>query len=139
MNRAIFKSVNLGEKVINDSSLFFFAFSCSSSFSPSFFSYFLTLCLHHLELLVNAKNVKVGINTTEGCAMMVLSKLVLRLLLCQQEATPSKKPGRKMVVRIVAITSRVCSAGTPNPNGEARAKPFPATERTQAAKMSRNL
>ena len=71
--------------------------------------------------------------------MMVFSRLLLLLLPCQQEATPRMKPGRKMVARIVTFTSRVCSAGTPRPNGEARAKPFPATERTQAAKMSRNL
>ena len=46
---------------------------------------------------------------------------------------------KPMVVRIVNITRRVCSAGTPTPNGEARAMPFPVRERTQAAKMSRNL
>ena len=42
--------------------------------------------------------------------MMVLSRLLLLLLPCQQDMTPSKKPGRKIVVRFVAITGKVWSA-----------------------------
>ena len=72
--------------------------------------------------------------------MTVLSRLLLLLFSpCQQDMTPSKKPGRKIVARFVAITRKVCSARTLYPNGEASASPLPTRERRQAAKMSRNL
>ena len=64
---------------------------------------------------------------------------VLKMLECQQEMMPSKKPGRNWVAKIVASTGRVCSAWNQNPNGEASASPFPTRERRQATKMSRNL
>ena len=77
----------------------------------------------------------VGINTTDGCATMVMSKLLLLLLLCHQDMTPRRKPGRKMVAKIVVIIGRVFASEEPpiNSNGEASASPLPTRERRQAA------
>ena len=89
-----------------------------------------------LLLLLNVKWVKVGINTTEGCATMVLS-----MFLCQHEATPRRRPGKNIVAMVVAIIGtridglRCCGTA----NGEASASPFPTRERRHAAKRSRNL
>ena len=58
-----------------------------------------------LLLLLNVKWVKVGINTTEGWAT-----IVLRMFLCQQEMTPRRSPGKNIVAAIVAITGPLCSS-----------------------------
>ena len=102
MDRMTFTSVNLGEKVMKASSdisvviSFFPLSSVSSSVLP----------LHHVVLLVNVKWVNVGINTTDGCATMVLSMSV-----CQQEKTPRKNPGKNIVAMMVAISGTWCSSG----------------------------
>ena len=73
MKRKIFTTVKPEEKVMN------------GSVDPN------------VVLLLNVKRVKVGIKTTEGCATIVLS-----MFLCQQEAMPRIKPGRKFVPMMVA-------------------------------------
>ena len=128
MERMIFTSVNLGENLMKGSldSLLEFPFPCSPSSS---------FPLHHLVLLSNAKWVKAGIKTTEGCAI-----IVLKMSLCQQEARPRRRPGKNIVAKMVAITGTVCSSlKRQYQNGEASATPFPTRERRHAAKRSRNL
>ena len=98
MEMMTLKSVNFGEKVMNDSSD-----SPVDFFSPS------TLPLHHLVLLWNEKWVNVGIKTREGCARIVFS-----MSLCQQEANPRRRPGRKIVAMMVAITGNLCSSRAPS-------------------------
>ena len=87
-----------------------------------------------------------GISTTEGCATMVLS-----IFLCQQEATPRRKPGKNIMDRMVVINDRLSSSGGPTyqnwsshqaswpPNGEAIASPFPTRVRRHAAYTSSHL
>ena len=82
-----------------------------------------------LLLLLNVKWVKVGNNTTEGCATMVLS-----MFLCQHEATPRTRPGKNIVARMIAITGTLCSSGRLLiPNGDASASPLPTRENRHAA------
>ena len=101
MDRRMFTRVNLAEKAMNGS-LFLFSFPLclllSSSSSSSELSHFI--------LLEKVKKVMAGIKTTDGCAMTVLM-----MSLCQQEAMPSSKPGRNIVVIVAATTGRLCSAG----------------------------
>ena len=51
---------------------------------------------------------KVGKSTKKGCATMVFS-----IFLCQQEATPRRKPGKNILHRMVANNGRSCSSGVP--------------------------
>ena len=62
--------------------------------------------LSHLILLEKVKKVKAGMKIMDGWAMTVLM-----MSLCQQEARPSSKPGRNIVVIVAATTGRLCSAG----------------------------
>ena len=129
----MFRIVNFGENVMNSSADSFVVF-------PSFCPLSCSLCLHHLVLLSNVKWVNVGINTTEGCAT-----IVLRMFLCQQEATPRRRPGKNIVATRVAFTGTLCSledirtssGDISRLNGENSA--FPNREKRQAAKRSRNL
>ena len=98
MERMMFTIVNFGENVMNSSADSFVVF-------PSFCPLSCFLCLHHVVLLSNVKWVNVGINTTEGCAT-----IVLRMFLCQQEATPRRSPGKNIVAKMVAITGTLCSS-----------------------------
>ena len=109
----------MGEKMTKGSSALSSFSPSSSSSSPSS----LGLLLHHFVLEAKVKWVKVGKRTMEGWEMTVL-----RMPRCQQETTPSSKPGRNIVAKIIA-----------GRNGEASASPFPRRERRQEAKMSRNL
>ena len=84
-------TVNFGEKVMNGSD--------DPPLDPSSPSSFLPL-LHS-----NEKWVKAGIKTTEGWATIVLS-----MFLCQQEATPRRRPGKNIVARMVASTGTLCSS-----------------------------
>ena len=146
----MFRIVNFGENVMNSSADSFVVF-------PSFCPLSCSLCLHHLVLLClgenlmkgssssspfllplhhfpllsNVKwvNVNAGINTTEGCAT-----IVLRMFLCQQEATPRTRPGKNVVARMIAITGTLCSSGRLRiPNGDASASPLPTRENRHAA------
>ena len=84
------------------------------------------------------KWVKTGMRMMEGWA-----RKDFRMPRCQQVARPRSKPGRNMVVNVVAITGTLYwlwwLRPEPKANGEASASPLPRRERRQAAKMSRNL
>ena len=56
-------------------------------------------------LLRNVKCVNVGIKMTEGCATIVVS-----MFLCQQEARPRRRPGKKIVTTMVAIIGTLGSS-----------------------------
>ena len=95
------RRVNLAEKVMKASSASPPALSCfssSSSSSSSSFPSSFGLVLHHFELEANVKWVKTGRRRMEGWA-----RKVLKMPRCQQEARLSSKPGRNVVVKIVAI------------------------------------
>ena len=122
------QTVALEEKAMYGS-----VFSClspSSSSSPSSPPSSLWLLLHHFVLETKAKWVKVGMRRMEGWAMKVL-----RMPRCQQETSPRRKPGRKLVANAAAIPGNCSAAATE----ETSANPFPRREERQAAKMSRNL
>ena len=102
MDRRMFTRVNLAEKAMKGS-LFLFSFPLCLLLSLSSSS----AELSHLILLEKVKKVKAGIKTTDGWAMTVLT-----MSLCQQQAMPSSKPGRNIVVIVAAATTRrLCSAG----------------------------
>ena len=101
MDRRMFTRVNLAEKAMKGSLFLFSFFLCSLSLLSSS-----SVILSHLIWLEKVNKVKAGIKTTDGCAMMVLM-----MSLCQQEAMPSSKPGRNIVVIVAATTGKLCSAG----------------------------
>ena len=103
MDRRMFTRVNLAEKAMKGSLFLLSFFLCSLSLLSSSSS---SVILSHLIWLEKVNKVKAGIKRTDGCAMMVLM-----MSLCQQEATPSSKPGRNIVVIDAATTGRLCSAG----------------------------
>ena len=88
-------TVYVEEKVMN-------AFSSSSSFSSSPSSF--VLLLHHFLLEAKVKWVNVGMRRMEGWAMKVLM-----MPRCQQQTSPRRKPGRKIVANVAATAGNSSS------------------------------